>query len=151
MDEAMAKRIERAAQARSQTADEFVAESLGGDVDMWEEAMLLHPTTGELLEADYEELYTEVDYTYTVPPVGREHELQFKSHPGRKYVRFGAYLTPAQLERLEFPHMVSDCVADREVKTLLIPFDEDGSPFLEVGGKRVQAAETVAEAEEEAA
>ena len=153
MDEAMAKRIERAAQARNQTADEFVAESLGGDVDMWEEAMLVHPTTGDLLEADYEELYTEVDYTYVVPPVGREHELQFKTHAGRKYVRFNAYLTPEQLERLEYPNMIFDCEANKDVPVLIVPFDTDGSPYLEVGGQRIQIGHTFppAAAEEEAA
>ena len=70
MDPVMAKRIERAAVARNQTVDEFVADSLGGDVDMWEECMLLHPVSGELLEADYEQLYTETSDKLTTPPVG---------------------------------------------------------------------------------
>ena len=151
MDESMAKRIERAAQSRNQTADEFVAEALGGDVDMWEENMLLHPTTGELLEADFETLFTETESEMIVPPIGREHEPQFQTHHGRQYVRFGAYLTPEQLERLEFPHMISDCSTDEEVPTLLIPFDAEASPFLEVGGQRVQFGHTVQPAQAEEA
>ena len=74
----MAKRIERAALAREQTVDEFVAHCVGSDVDMWEECMLVHPATGELLAADEEELYDEVEKTITAPPIGREHEPQFQ-------------------------------------------------------------------------
>ena len=75
MDETMAKRIERAADTRDQTSDEFVAESLSGDVDMWEENMLLHPTTGALLEADFESLYTEVHSEMLIPPHGYKRVL----------------------------------------------------------------------------
>ncbi len=150
MDEAMAARIERAAQACKRTADEFVADAVGRDVDMYEEDMLVHPATGALLDDEFKALYEEGKVEITAAPVGREHEPQFRMRPGRQYVNFGAYLTLEQLERLEFPHMVSDCAADQEVKTLLIPFDEDSTPFLQVGGKQVQAAEPVVEAEEAA-
>ena len=143
MEETMAKRIERAAQSRHQTVDEFVAESLGGDVDMWEENMLLHPVTGEMLEDDFETLFTETHSEMIVPPVGREHEPQFQTRPGRQRVRFCAYLTPEQLERLEFPHMVSDCESDEEVPTLLVPFDADACPFLEVDGQRIKIGQTL--------
>ena len=108
-DEDMSRRIERAAQARGQTAEEFVADSLGGDVDMWEECMVVHPATGELLEADYEDLFTETTSDMIVAPIGREHEREWQTHLGRQYVRFGAYLTPEQWKGLEYPHMVSDC------------------------------------------
>ena len=73
-DVAMARRIERAAQSRGESVEEYVAHALGGDVDAWEECMLLHPTTGDLLDTDYEELYTEVKCEYMLAPLGRENE-----------------------------------------------------------------------------
>ena len=131
MDEAMAKRIERAAQARSQTADEFVADALAGDVDMWEEAMLVHPTTGELLEADYEELYTEIESAYriTAPPVGHEDDPWYQaSRPQAagmtaRLEEQASALVRRYLDTTPFDYTAADIVSGSVVLALNQAFD----------------------------
>ena len=131
MDEAMAKRIERAAQARSQTADEFVASAMGSDVDMWEEAMLVHPTTGELLEADYEELYTEIESAYriTAPPVGHEDDPWYQASRPQpvgmtaRLEKQASSLVRRYLDTTPFDYTAADIVSGCVVLALNQAFD----------------------------
>ena len=146
-DAALAKRIERAAQSCGQSVEEFVAYSLGGDVDMWEECMLLHPTTGDLLDTDYEDLYCTVEEKMTVAPIGREDEPPFSPSMGKERVNFGVYLRPDQLERLEYPHVVWSEAEDREVPCVLIPLDLEGSPYLSVGKQEIKLGEPIPQLE----
>lgn len=132
LDGTMAKRIERAAQACGQTADELVADALSGDVDMYEENMLLHPTTGELLEADFETLFTETENKMLVPPLGLEHAPEFQTHPGRQRVRFDAWLTSEELSQMQAIRVVRD---PSRLRFLQLAIPAESEPRLTVDGK----------------
>ncbi len=69
-DKGMLRRIERAARATGSTVAEFVAHEFAGDVDCYEEDMIIHPATGELLCADDDDLYTRTSHdAVTAPPL----------------------------------------------------------------------------------
>ena len=82
LDESMATRIKRAAQARELTEDAFIADSVGRDVDAFEECMIVHPQTGQLLCDDHGTLYREFNWKELAPPIGRENDPQFQASGG---------------------------------------------------------------------
>ncbi len=136
-----AMRIERVAESRGQTVEELIVEAVAGQVDCYEEAFVVHPVTGELLCADYDELFTEVRTELLVPPIGREHEAGFQLPLGKQHVQFSVFLTPEQMERLEYPHMVHDCESGEDVPCVLIPINPQGNPRLTVDRKDVTPGE----------
>ena len=137
----VAKRIKRVAESRGQTMEELIVEAVAGQVDCYEEAFVLHPQTGELLCADYDELFTEVSNQMLAAPIGREHETGFQLSLGKQHVHFSVFLTPEQMERLEYPHMVHDCESGQDVPCVLIPINPQGNPILTVDRKDVKPGE----------
>ena len=139
-DEALRFRVERVARSRNMTVDAFVADAIGCDVDCFEEEMIVHPTTGELLHDDRTELFEERECEVTSAPIGQEEDPQWKRATGTKHVQFSVHLTPAMLERVEYPHMVYDEASDSEVACALIPIDPEGIPILTLAARTCSRA-----------
>ncbi len=147
-DEAMKGRIERAAQAANRTVDAFVASAVGGDVDSYEETMIVHPQTGALLCADHDEVFTTVSHDVTAPPK----RGSFLDHPryrhpqreaGRVWVQFKAWLTPEQIDLLVYPAKGYDADSERSFPEVWIPFDLEGEPQLLVGNRQRMMEEPI--------
>ena len=77
-DEAMQRRLERAAHARGMIVNELIADAVGRDVDAAEEFMLVHPQTGELLMDDIDDLYLQIQRKEVAPPARYENDPRFR-------------------------------------------------------------------------